>query len=125
MPNPTILDDKDAIVRVDAVTICGTDLHILKGDVPPVDEGRILGHEAVGTIEEVGPAVKTVEPGDKVLISCITACGACRSVVKAATDSAQVGRLDPRAPDRRDPGRVRQGPVRGHVDLAGPGRGGG
>lgn len=78
VPKPTIIDDTDAIVRVDAVTICGTDLHILKGDVPTVEDGRILGHEAVGTIEEVGPGVKTVKPGDKVLISCITACGACR-----------------------------------------------
>jgi len=75
---PTILDDTDAIVRVDAVTICGTDLHILKGDVPAVTDGRILGHEAVGTVEQVGPGVKTVKPGDRVLVSCITACGACR-----------------------------------------------
>jgi alcohol dehydrogenase len=75
---PTIRDDTDAIVRVDAVTICGTDLHILKGDVPAVTDGRILGHEAVGTVEQVGPGVKTVKPGDRVLVSCITACGACR-----------------------------------------------
>jgi alcohol dehydrogenase len=78
VPKPVIIDDTDAIVRVDAVTICGTDLHILKGDVPTVEEGRILGHEAVGTVEEVGPGVKTIAPGDKVLISCITACGSCR-----------------------------------------------
>ena len=75
---PTILSSKDAIIRVDAVTICGTDLHILKGDVPEVTEGRILGHEAVGTVEEVGTSVDTVKPGDRVLISCITACGTCR-----------------------------------------------
>ena len=75
---PTIQDDTDAIVRVDAVTICGTDLHILKGDVPAVTDGRILGHEAVGTIEAVGAGVKTVAPGDRVLVSCITSCGACR-----------------------------------------------
>jgi len=78
VPNPTIIDDTDAIVRVDAVTICGTDLHILKGDVPAVTEGRILGHEAVGTVEEVGSGVKTVHTGDRVLVSCITACGRCR-----------------------------------------------
>jgi len=78
VPDPTIVDDTDAIVRVDAVTICGTDLHILKGDVPDVTEGRILGHEAVGTIVEVGQGVKTVSPGDRVLVSCITACGRCR-----------------------------------------------
>ena len=65
-------------MQVDTVTICGTDLHILKGDVPEVTDGRILGHEAVGTIEEVGPGVKTVRPGDRVLVSCITACGRCR-----------------------------------------------
>jgi alcohol dehydrogenase len=78
VPKPTLQDDTDAIVRVDAVTICGTDLHILKGDVPAVTDGRILGHEAVGTVEEVGSAVKNVGVGDKVLVSCITACGACR-----------------------------------------------
>lgn len=78
VPKPTLVDDTDAIVRVDAVTICGTDLHILKGDVPTVTDGRILGHEAVGTVEEVGPGVRRVKPGDKVLVSCITACGSCR-----------------------------------------------
>lgn len=75
---PVLIDDTDAIVRVDAVTICGTDLHILKGDVPAVTDGRILGHEAVGTVESVGTGVKNVEVGDRVLVSCITACGACR-----------------------------------------------
>ncbi len=78
VPDPKIQDPGDAIIRVDAVTICGTDLHILKGDVPTVDPGRILGHEAVGTVQEVGPSVTTVHPGDRVLISCITACGRCR-----------------------------------------------
>lgn len=75
---PTIKDDTDAIVRVDATTICGTDLHILKGDVPAVTDGRILGHEAVGTVETVGAGVKTLKPGDRVLVSCITSCGSCR-----------------------------------------------
>ncbi|HLN69222.1 MAG TPA: alcohol dehydrogenase catalytic domain-containing protein [Streptosporangiaceae bacterium] len=70
--------DTDAIVRVDVTTICGTDLHILKGDVPAVTDGRILGHEAVGTVEAVGSGVKTVKAGDRVLVSCITACGTCR-----------------------------------------------
>jgi alcohol dehydrogenase len=78
VPQPEIIDDTDAIVRVDAVTICGTDLHILKGDVPAVTDGRILGHEAVGTVDSVGSGVKTVKPGDRVLVSCITACGTCR-----------------------------------------------
>ena len=78
VPKPAIQEDSDAIIRVDAVTICGTDLHILKGDVPAVTDGRILGHEAVGTVEEVGPGVSTIKVGDRVLVSCITACGACR-----------------------------------------------
>ena len=78
VPKPEVQVDTDAIVRVDAVTICGTDLHILKGDVPAVTDGRILGHEAVGTVEQVGASVKNVKPGDRVLVSCITACGSCR-----------------------------------------------
>ncbi len=78
VPDPAIIDDTDAIVRVDAVTICGTDLHILKGDVPEVTDGRILGHEAVGTITAVGAGVKNRRTGDRVLVSCISACGACR-----------------------------------------------
>jgi alcohol dehydrogenase len=78
VPDPTILEPTDAIVAVDAVTICGTDLHILKGDVPAVTDGRILGHEAVGTIEAVGDAVTSVKPGDRVLVSCISSCGRCR-----------------------------------------------
>jgi alcohol dehydrogenase len=75
---PVVGDSTDAVVRVDAVTICGTDLHILKGDVPAVTDGRILGHEAVGTVESVGAGVKNVAVGDRVLVSCITSCGACR-----------------------------------------------
>ena len=75
---PELRDPEDAIVRVDAVTICGTDLHILRGDVPEVELGRVLGHEAVGTVEQVGAAVRTVRPGDRVLISCISGCGRCR-----------------------------------------------
>jgi alcohol dehydrogenase len=78
VPKPQILDNTDAVVRVDCTTICGSDLHILKGDVPEVTTGRILGHEAVGTVESVGSAVTTVAPGDRVLVSCISACGRCR-----------------------------------------------
>jgi len=78
VPKPVLIDDTDAIVRVDATTICGSDLHILKGDVPEVTDGRILGHEAVGTVEAVGDGVKNVNVGDRVLVSCITACGTCR-----------------------------------------------
>ena len=78
VPDPQILDDTDVIVGIDTVTICGTDLHILRGDVPEVQPGRVLGHEAVGTIEEVGAGVRQVSPGDKVVVSCISACGICR-----------------------------------------------
>jgi alcohol dehydrogenase len=78
VPDPGLDADTDAIVRVDTVTICGTDLHILKGDVPAVTDGRVLGHEAVGTVEQVGSGVKNVKVGDRVLVSCISACGACR-----------------------------------------------
>src|SRR6185437_16792345 len=77
VPKPTLVDDTDAIVRVDATTICGSDLHILKGDVPEVTEGRILGHEGIGIIEEVGNAVSGFKKGDRVLISCISSCGKC------------------------------------------------
>src|SRR5438445_7399375 len=77
-PDPKIERPTDAIVKIDTTTICGTDLHILKGDVPAVTEGRILGHEAVGTADAVGTGVKTIKVGDRVLVSCITACGACR-----------------------------------------------
>jgi alcohol dehydrogenase len=78
VPDPKVIDPTDAIVIVDATTICGSDLHILKGDLPEVTPGRILGHEAVGTIEEVGAAVRNFKAGDRVLVSCISACGKCR-----------------------------------------------
>jgi alcohol dehydrogenase len=78
VPDPTIREPTDAIVRIDSSTICGTDLHILKGDVPAVKPGTILGHEAVGTVVEVGGAVTTLQAGDRVLVSCITSCGRCR-----------------------------------------------
>lgn len=74
---PVIEKPTDVIVRIARTTICGTDLHILKGDVPTVAEGRTLGHEGVGVVEEVGSAVGNFQPGDHVLISCITACGRC------------------------------------------------
>jgi alcohol dehydrogenase len=75
---PELAGDTDAIVRVDATTICGTDLHILKGDVPAMVDGRIIGHEAVGTVTQIGAGVRRVAVGDRVLVSCISACGACR-----------------------------------------------
>src|SRR3974390_2002254 len=78
VPDPRVENDADAIVRVDTPTICGTDLHILRGDVPETSPGTGLGHEAVGTIVEVGGGVKTRKVGDHVLVSCISACGHCR-----------------------------------------------
>jgi alcohol dehydrogenase len=78
VPEPLLIEDTDAIVRVDCTTICGSDLHILKGHLPEVTAGRILGHEAVGTVQEIGTAVKNVSVGDRVLVSCISACGRCR-----------------------------------------------
>jgi len=76
-PKPTLQQNTDAIVKITKTTICGTDLHILKGDVPTVTDGRILGHEGVGIIEEVGEGVANFKKGDHVLISCVTACGRC------------------------------------------------
>ena len=76
-PKPAILQSTDAIVRITKTTICGTDLHIMKGDVPEVEDGRILGHEGIGVIEETGASVTAFKKGDKVLISCITSCGKC------------------------------------------------
>ena len=76
-PKPEVLAPTDAVVRMTRTTICGTDLHILKGDVPSCKPGRILGHEGVGIVEKVGAAVTAFATGDRVLISCISACGRC------------------------------------------------
>jgi alcohol dehydrogenase len=76
-PKPGILQPTDALVRVTKTTICGSDLHILKGDTPEVTDGRILGHEGVGIIEETGSLVSNYKKGDHVIISCITSCGKC------------------------------------------------
>lgn len=78
VPDPTIQEPTDVVVKIDSSTICGTDLHILKGDVPEVEPGTVLGHEAVGTVTAKGAAVTSVDEGDRVLVSCITACGRCR-----------------------------------------------
>ncbi|SAK52004.1 alcohol dehydrogenase [Caballeronia temeraria] len=78
-PRPALAAATDAIVRVTRTTICGTDLHILKGDVPTCEPGRVLGHEGVGIVEETGAAVSAFKPGDHVLISCISSCGKCEA----------------------------------------------
>ena len=76
-PKPKIQAADDAIIKVVKTTICGTDLHILKGDVPTCTPGRILGHEGVGVVEDVGVGVTQFRKGDRVLISCISSCGKC------------------------------------------------
>lgn len=76
-PKPTIKNPFDAVIKLKKTTICGTDLHILKGDVATCTPGRILGHEGIGIVESVGSGVTEIQPGDKVIISCITSCGKC------------------------------------------------
>lgn len=90
-PDPKILKPTDAIVRILKTTICGTDLHILKGDVPEVTDGRIIGHEGVGVIEETGSAVSNFKKGDHVLISCITSCGKCTFCKKSMYSHCEDG----------------------------------
>jgi alcohol dehydrogenase len=91
VPDPVIEADGDAIVRVDATTICGTDLHILKGDVPETPFGTVLGHEAVGTVVAVGTAVRNRAIGDRVLVSCITSCGRCAYCLRGHPGQCQGG----------------------------------
>ena len=90
-PKPSIQQPTDAIVKISRTTICGTDLHILKGDVPEVKDGRILGHEGVGVIEEVGAAVTNFKIGDHVLISCISSCGKCEYCKKGMYSHCENG----------------------------------
>ena len=88
---PVIKNSSDAIIRITKTTICGTDLHIMKGDVPEVIDGLILGHEGVGVIEEVGSAVLNFNVNDKVLISCITSCGICEACKKGMYAHCETG----------------------------------
>src|SRR5689334_9038360 len=90
-PKPMILKPTDAIVKIIKTTICGTDLHILKGDVPEVTDGRILGHEGIGIIEETGLAVTEFKKGDHVIISCITSCAKCASCKKGMYSHCENG----------------------------------
>ncbi|HVY12009.1 MAG TPA: zinc-dependent alcohol dehydrogenase family protein [Alphaproteobacteria bacterium] len=90
-PKPAVQDATDAVVKITTTTICGTDLHILKGDVPEVTDGRILGHEGVGVVESVGAGVTSVKPGDKVLISCISSCGKCANCKKGMYSHCENG----------------------------------
>ncbi|MEH6406389.1 MAG: zinc-dependent alcohol dehydrogenase family protein [Leeuwenhoekiella sp.] len=90
-PKPVIKETTDAVVKISKTTICGTDLHIMKGDVPAVTDGRIIGHEGVGIIEEVGSSVSNFKKGDHVLISCITSCGKCEYCRKAMYSHCENG----------------------------------
>lgn len=90
-PTPTLVDATDAIVRVTTTTICGTDLHILKGDLPSVTAGRVLGHEGIGVVEALGANVVSLHKGDKVLISCITSCGRCSFCRKGMYSHCRTG----------------------------------
>ncbi|MEO5955749.1 MAG: zinc-dependent alcohol dehydrogenase family protein [Nitrospiraceae bacterium] len=90
-PTPVIATPTDAIVKITKTTICGTDLHIMKGDVPTVTDGRILGHEGVGVIEQVGASLSNFRVGDRVLISCITSCGKCANCKKGMYSHCENG----------------------------------
>ena len=90
-PKPEITAPTDAIVRVTKTTICGTDLHILKGDLPSCAPGRILGHEGVGVVDSVGAAVTSFKAGDHVLISCVSACGKCANCRKGMFSHCATG----------------------------------
>jgi alcohol dehydrogenase len=90
-PKPSLRDTTDAIVRITRTTICGTDLHILKGDMPEVAEGRILGHEGIGIIDEVGTGVSRYKKGDRVLISCVTTCAKCEHCRRGMPSHCEFG----------------------------------
>lgn len=90
-PRPDIQEETDAVVRIAETTICGTDLHIMKGDVPTVTDGRTLGHEGVGIVEKAGKSVKNFKKGDRVLISCITSCGKCEPCKKGMYSHCENG----------------------------------
>src|SRR5271154_118417 len=90
-PKPTIKESTDAVVKILKTTICGTDLHIMKGDLPEVADGRIIGHEGVGIIDEVGSSVGNYKKGDHVLISCVTSCGKCEFCKKAMYSHCEKG----------------------------------
>ena len=123
-PIPTIEEPTDAIVRIDSSTICGTDLHILKGDVPEVEPGTILGHEAVGTVVEIGRAPSTTleagRPRARLVHHLVRPLPLLQGGPLRPLHRRR--RLDLRPPDRRAAGRVRPRAVRGHLRLQGAGR---
>ena len=116
-PVPRIAAPTDAIVKVRKTTICGTDLHILKGDVPTCVPGRILGHEGVGTVAATGDGVTEFKVGDPVLISCISACGKCEYCRKGMYSHCKTGGWILGQRDRRDASRIRSHPARRHEPV--------
>ena len=82
VPEPKLIESTDVIVRMVATTICGTDLHILNGDVPEVGPGRVLGHEGIGVITEIGSGVTQLDVGDRVILACVSSCGRCSNCRK-------------------------------------------
>jgi len=90
-PKPELIEATDAVVKILKTTICGTDLHIMKGDLPDVTDGRIIGHEGVGIVEETGAAVSNFTRGDHVIISCITSCGKCEYCKKGMYSHCEKG----------------------------------
>ena len=91
VPKPVLKESTDAVVKILKTTICGTDLHIMKGDLPAVTDGRIIGHEGVGIVEETGTAVSNFKKGDHVIISCITSCGKCEYCKKTMYSHCENG----------------------------------
>jgi alcohol dehydrogenase len=91
VPDPAIEEATDAIVRVDATTVCGSDLRILRGDLPEVKPGTVLGHEAVGEVVEVGRGVHHLHPGDQVIVSAVSACGRCRECRRTTLGQCAAG----------------------------------
>ncbi len=106
-PKPQITAPTDAIVKIVKTTICGTDLHILKGDLPSCQPGRILGHEGVGIVDQVGGAVTVFKPGDRVLDFLRQRLREMRLLQKADVFALHDRRLDSRQHDRRHPGGIR------------------
>src|SRR6202171_6023477 len=119
-PKPEVQAPTNAIVRITKTTICGTDLHILKGDVASVKGGRILGHEGVGVVEEVGSAVSGFKARDRVLISCITSCGRCEACKKGMYSHCESGGLILGNNHDGTPAEEGRIPVAGNSPLAGP-----
>ncbi len=101
VPNPQIKDPEDAIIRITATSICGTDLHMVRGTMPGMEKGTILGHEAIGIVEECGPEVKNFKPGDRVIVCSTIACGQC--VFCLAEEYSSCDRANPNGPEAGTP----------------------